>query len=167
MARYDYDKQVSHLNFRSNSLAEKAREVFPESCHTPHSESVISAFQKLLNARHSLPKAELPPEERIEAELHRQGSVLVVDWSKSLFDGAITPETDGFIDDDCMPGWDSWISLAQVPSSYGKACLICWVPDNLTRKVNFGIEVDAASCMSWLNVQRDRVRLTGWGESFA
>lgn len=166
MARYDYDDGVKLSKFRSADLKSYAQQVFPESCHTSFSESVEGAFEGFVDARRKLVGGELPFEERITAELSRPKSILVVDWESSLFDGAVTPETEGFIDDDCMPGWDSWLALADVPSSHGKKCLICWIPEELSEKVNFGIEVDAASCMSWLSVTRNGgMSLVGWGRS--
>ncbi|MBX3435037.1 MAG: hypothetical protein KF847_17100 [Pirellulales bacterium] len=166
MARYDYDGRVQVSRFRSADLESYAQQTFPESCHTQFSESVELAFKGFVNARRKLVGGELPSDELVTAELSRPKSILVVDWEGSLFDGAVTPETEGFIDDDCMPGWDSWLTLADVPTSHGKKCLICWVPEELAEKVNFGVSVDAASCMSWLKVnQNGGMSLVGWGRS--
>jgi len=116
MARHDYDDRVKVSRFRSADLESYAQQTFPESCHTPFSESVERAFKDFVNARRKLVGAELPFDERVTAELFRPKSILVVDWESSLFDGAVTPETGGFIDDDCMPGWDSWLAKVRVPA---------------------------------------------------
>jgi hypothetical protein len=166
MAQYEYDDRVTVSRFRSENLKPYAQKTFPESCHTGFCESVERAFDDFVKGRRKLVGGELPSDELAAAELYRPKSILVVDWASSLFDGAVTPETDGFIDDDCMPGWDSWLALGEVPSSYGKKCLICWVPPELSEKVNFGVEVDAASCMSWLSVNENgEISLAGWGRS--
>ncbi|MBV7338334.1 hypothetical protein KFU94_60930 [Chloroflexi bacterium TSY] len=103
----------------------------------------------------------------LETELTRPKALLVTDWAKSLFDGAITPETDGFIDDDCMPPWDCWVDICNIEEAYGDLCLISWVPPLLAEKVDRGIFIDAAECMSWLVVDSmGIISLNGWGKQW-
>lgn len=162
---YSHLDAVGRLNCRSETLAEAARRVFPQSCHTGWSVAVESAFREFQRERQRILRQDAPRTDSVTSELVRSRSLLVVDWSASLFDGAVSPETAGFIDDDGMPGWDTWLTLASVASSYGKTCLICWVPRELTDRVSFGIEVDAAASMSWVTVNAvDRsLSLLGWG----
>ncbi len=166
MAWYDFDDQVKNSNFRSDYLKTQANKAFPKSCHTTYSELVQQGVQGLLDARRGRVEGKLVTSDEVDKELHRSNSLLVVDWESSLFDGAVTPETDGFIDDYCMPGWDSWLGLAEADSSHGEKCLVCWVPEHLSARVNFGIEVDAASCMSWLrHSEVGKLELIGWGDT--
>ena len=151
--------------WRRPELQEVAKCVFPESCHTQFTPTVEQNFKLFLEQRHSITGAILIAQERVLHELHRDGAILATDWEASLFDGAVTPETDGFIDDDCMPPWDTWLALTELPGSYGKRCLLSWVPIWLTGQVDFGIQVDAASCMSWLSIDDlGTAHLLGWGK---
>jgi hypothetical protein len=153
--------------FRSQALQEAANKVFPFSCHTQFSQSLLEAFDHFLLVRQKMnPKPKVSSEEVLE-ELRRPRSLLLTDWSASLFDGALAPETLGFINDDCMPPWDTWMALVQVGGSHGLVCLLSWVPVWLSEKVDFAIRVDAAKCLSWLVIQdHDKMFANGWGESW-
>jgi hypothetical protein len=153
--------------FRSKPLQEAAHKVFPFSCHTPFSQSLVDEFDRFLRLRSQLnPPAHVTGEDVIR-ELRRPRSLLLTDWSSSLFDGALVPETRGFIDDDCMPPWDTWIALVHAPDSHGLASLLSWVPHWLAEEMDFAIQMDAASCLSWAVLQEDGILLVnGWGEGW-
>ncbi|MSR56136.1 MAG: hypothetical protein EXS05_00445 [Planctomycetaceae bacterium] len=166
-------RNVSEV-FRSPELSESAQQVFPDSCHTRFSDSIVIAFNEFLARRRELTIAR--PRSTLNTvfgcgpgvatrELVRQKSLLVTDWTASLFDGALSPETEGFIDESAMPPWDTWLCLLQVSDSHGQVCLLSWVPHWLADKVDFAIRVDAAECLSWLIVgDNEELQLHGWGK---
>lgn len=154
--------------FRSQSLALAAQSVFPDSCHTTFDHNLEKRFEAFLTERKSLLSTSHFDDDDVASEVNREKSLLITDWSKSLFDGAVAPETEGFIDEDCMPPWDTWVALVKTRNSFGTACLLSWVPIWLSDKVDFGIQVDAAECLSWLELGNGSIpRLTGWGSKWA
>lgn len=93
--------------------------------------------------------------------------IVGTDWNKSLFDGALTPETRGFIDEDGMPPWDCWLGIRPVANSVTGSCLVSWVPQWLSDEVDFGIRVDAAECLAWAElVMDDHIAVKQWGASW-
>src|SRR5208282_5169560 len=76
--------------FRSHQLADAAKKVFPDSCHTPFGQSLVAAFDEFLHLRATLSPVSGLTVERAPNELRRHGSLLVTDWTGSLFDGALT-----------------------------------------------------------------------------
>ncbi len=159
---------VQGFDSRTPALEGIATSVFPNSCHTHYSDDLNVQFSKFLTEREKIIERSDVNAGGIDIELHRENAILAVDWESSLFDGSVSPETCGYLDDDCMPAWDTWLALAEIASSHGKRCLICWVPERLSEKVNFGIKVDAAACMSWIRIESDgKFSLMGWGKSIA
>lgn len=158
---------VAHV-FRSQQLRKAANDVFPYSCHTLFSESLVTEFERFLRERSkSIPDANKMSSEEVRQELQRRQSLLLTDWSASLFDGALTPETNGFIDDNGMPPWDTWICLLQATDSKGIACLLSWIPSWLAEKVDLAVRADAANSLSWLVVREDgKLQLHGWGKGW-
>lgn len=149
---------------RSVELAAHAAKVFPKSCHTKYSDDVGAAFQRFKNCRQSLVAS--PNAVAAAAELSRPRTLLAFNWRSSLFDGAATPLTHGFVNDDYMPAWDSWLHIVGVQDlDYDQCCLISWVPDWLAAHVNDGIAHDPAESMSWCNVDSaGEIAISGWGE---
>lgn len=150
---------------RSAKLEDAARKVFPFSCHTEFNQSLVGAFEQFSELRAKKRRTPRLSHTAVIQELRRPRALLVTDWAASLFDGSLTPETDGFIDDDAMPPWDTWLGLIEVEGSFGLSCLLSWVPCWIAPKVDFAIRADAASCLSWLLVRSDDTfRLNGWGK---
>jgi hypothetical protein len=147
-------------------LQDAANRAFPENCRSQFGPALVKAFEHFCDLRLSSGNVGVRLEV-VDRELLRPCTLLVTDWSASLFDGALTPETSGFIDDNAMPPWDAWLALAQVPAAQGPACLLSWIPSWIAERVDFSIRVDAAECMSWLRVESDqRLTLHGWGKSW-
>lgn len=158
-----YCNESCDPTFRSGRLAESARRVLPQSCHTRYSPEVALAFDQFNHTRLewlkeggfldnvSIKSVEVP--------------LLVVNWSESLFDGACSPLTHGFIDNDCIPGWDTWVCLISLEDKSGHA-LVCWIPPELFQAVDDAITVDAARCMSWLTFDQHSKKplILGWGK---
>lgn len=153
--------------FRSNRLMPLAKAVFPRSCHTELSNDVLVAFERFADERKILVAGRTIDEAIVQAELSRPKSILITDWNKSLFDGALTPETRGFIDEDGMPPWDCWLGIRPVANSVTGSCLVSWVPQWLSDEVDFGIRVDAAECLSWAEfAMDDHIAVKQWGASW-
>jgi|GEM_PF-4682311 len=154
--------------FRSPSLRLKAMSVFPDSCHTDYTAELEHQFAIFIQAKSRKTTSQPLDINLVRREVQRDGSLLITDWQASLFDGAMTPETDGFLNEDGMPPWDTWCALVKVPGSVGGVCLLSWVPKWLSEKVDFAILVDAASSLSWLKLAgNESPVLSGWGERWA
>jgi len=149
--------------FRSNSLGALAAAVFPDSCHTRFSPNLIRHFQRFTTERQRL-AADIATNP--EAEYHRDQSLLIVNWEASLFDGAVVPETRGFIDDDYIPGWDSWLSIVPIHAEYETHGLLCWVPQSLADEVDSAIRIDPACCMAWCYTAGQQFHHHLWGKGF-
>lgn len=148
---------------RSSELMEAACKVYPDSCHTLFSDEMASAFDEFYARRMSHVESSDCDRETL-SENASLANLLLVDWRRSLFDGVCTPMTSGFIDDNCMPGWDSWIALVTLDDIAGEHGLLCWIPKKLVEGVNDALTLDAAECMSWLRWNEDKLELVGWGQ---
>lgn len=82
------------------------------------------------------PVASLPAGDRILAFLPRD----------SLFHGSSPPECDGFIDEDEIPPWDTWIVLA------GNV-LLSWVPASMVAGVDSAIRCNPEESIRWASEQ--------------
>lgn len=86
------------------------------------------------------------------------GKLMVVYPGLSLFDGAATPETEGFLNDEYMPPWDTWVHYEPRKPGQPKGewddslepFLIAWVPQDMVDKVNRGMAVNPTECTRWL-----------------
>ena len=151
--------------FRSSQLAEAANRVFPDSCHSKYSKEMALAFDEFYVKRSTLLKERNVPQSALGTS-NPSMQLLVVNWDQSLFDGACSPITQGFINDDCLPGWDTWIALVSLGDERLVHGLLCWVPPELVRRVDDAIRVDAAQCMSWLKKEAEQTfALVGWGKA--
>lgn len=150
--------------FRSDALALPARRVLPDSCHTPFSAGMVEAFSDYLATKGALLQGQAARE--VRNDLGDPLSLLLVNWRDSLFDGACTPETYGYIDADCIPGWDTWVALVELERPENRHCLLCWVPGQVCREVDNAIALDAARCMSWLTFDQHSQKplILGWGQ---
>jgi hypothetical protein len=84
------------------------------------------------------------------AETHA-GRWLLYDPARSLCDGAAAAESNGYVDDDNAPPWDTWI--AWLPGTSADALhgsLLAWVPDIFCAAVESGINVNPEQCIGWL-----------------
>lgn len=150
--------------FRSDALASSARRVLPDSCHTPFSAGMVEAFSEYRTKKVALLHDQALRE--VRTNLFDPLSLLLVNWRSSLFDGACTPETQGYIDADCIPGWDTWVAMVELERQQDGHGLLCWVPPQLCREVDSAIALDAASCMSWLTFDQHSQKplIVGWGQ---
>ena len=149
--------------FRSDSLSTFAAAVLPESCHTPFSPELLRHFQRFTTERERLASNVAIT---TESEFHRDQSLLIVNWRPSLFDGAVVPETRGFINEAYIPGRDTWLSIVPIHSEYGTHGLICWIPESLADDVDSAVRVDPASCLAWCYTKDQRLRHHPWGKGF-
>jgi hypothetical protein len=158
-----YCKATCDPIFRSERLAELARRVLPNSCHTQYSPEVALAFDHFNHKRLEwLTEASfLNNVSGVSIEV----PLLVVNWSDSLFDGACSPLTHGYIDNKCIPGWDTWVCLITLEDN-SRHALVCWISPELFQAVDDAILVDAARCMSWLTFDQHSKKplILGWGK---
>ena len=160
------DSEIASYH-RSKYLQEEAQIVFPESCHTIANIEFKQRYQRFNDARSMRIRNLVLPDNLLHGELYRPKSLLVTDFSISLFDGALIPETFGFIDEDYMPPWDCWLDIVKVETSFGAFCLVSWVPEWISDKVDYSIPIDPSGCMSWLVVSsKNTLELHGWGKEW-
>lgn len=72
----------------------------------------------------------------------RAGRVLCYRPGESLSDGGAEKATQGWLDGDGVPPWDTWLS-------YGVGVLRSWVPAYAESLVQTGIDVNADTSLSW------------------
>lgn len=84
------------------------------------------------------------------------GRLLAFTPDGTLSDGAANFNTDGFLDDDNIPPWDTWIwYVTNDPVGnleWWRGCdsyLLSWVPDSLIEVVASGIWVNPEECVRW------------------
>ena len=154
--------------YRSNELSALAKQVLPESCHTPFTQNTAIAFSQYIAEKARL-SSKCEPAPHVRFYFGDPLSLLLVNWRDSLFDGAGSPDTYGFIDDDWIPGWDTWLAIVSLEGKPNEHALLCWVPPELCREVDSAVAVDAAQCMSWLAHDRSSNKpiLVGWGKRWS
>ncbi len=70
----------------------------------------------------------------------------------SVADGASEVESEGFLDGEDLPPWDTWLCyLPGDPSDteYPNGYLVSWVPPEFIELVQLGIEVNCVDCLRW------------------
>ncbi len=79
------------------------------------------------------------------------GSLLVYFPETNLYDGAAEIHTDGFLDVDNLPGWDTWVAFFEdePETNYG-SYLIAWIPPEFVDLVSEGIDCNPEECIMWL-----------------
>jgi hypothetical protein len=84
------------------------------------------------------------------------GRLLAFAPDGTLQDGAANVATDGFLDDDNIPPWDTWVwYVTDDPVNnleWWRGCdsyLLSWVPDSLIEVVASGIWVNPEECIRW------------------
>lgn len=151
--------------YRSSVLAESAHSVFPQSCRTPYSGEMIKKFNVFFAKRDSITSGLAICSEKAFSG-GCESSLLAFDWTQSLFDGACVPFTDGFINEDYFPGWDSWVAVVSLDDRRSSHALLCLIPKDLVTGVDHAILVDPAKCLSWIDVgPNHQLTLHGWGTS--
>jgi hypothetical protein len=92
----------------------------------------------------------------MDRTLLSRGRILAFAPDGTLQDGAANVATNGFLDDDNIPPWDTWIwYVTNDPVSnleWWRGCdsyLLSWVPDSLIEVVASGIRVNPEKCVRW------------------
>ncbi|MEF2277721.1 hypothetical protein V3W47_05365 [Deinococcus sp. YIM 134068] len=100
-------------------------------------------------------------------ELARPRALLIVDPDSSLSDGAARVASSGYIDDNNIPPWDTWLMVVPpLLASSGSSGLLCWVPEWAADLINEGIYVNPEACLSWAEMQGETLTFLGWGEEW-
>jgi hypothetical protein len=63
---------------------------------------------------------------------------------RSICDGVSDRETNGFIDGNNTPAWDSWVCVVD-------ELLISWVPPAMIEDVELAVTCNVEECMCWLS----------------
>ncbi len=156
------DAGFDGTSLRSLELEGSANLVFPASCHTQFSTDMAQAFNQLHLKRSALVQERNLKEPQCSS--FPSPHLLVVDWRRSLFDGACSPITSGFINDDCIPPWDTWLGIVSLQNKNVIHGLLCWIPTALIESVNDALTIDAAQCMSWVKETQTGTTIVGWGK---
>jgi len=80
------------------------------------------------------------------------GHLLAYFPETNLYDGAAEIHTDGFLDVDNLPGWDTWVAFFEdePETNYG-SYLIAWIPPQFVELVSEGIDCNPEECIMWLS----------------
>lgn len=123
-----------------------------------------NSTRKSVLQHHKLNPIEIP------YDLILSGRLLVYYPEMNLADGAAYVATDGFLDNNNMPPWDSWLDYFEEPYDESQHLggthnyLISWVPAPLIDKVTKGIEWNPEKCIEWLDESNVVFRIV-WEES--
>jgi hypothetical protein len=117
---------------RSEAFATHAVGVFRNGMFTDADAEAQTALASMLRLRRGIVElrtnANAYSLEDAEWELQRERSMLIVDYSVNLFDGAATAVTAGFLNDEYFPPWDAWLSFVEQEQLESRACLLAWTP---------------------------------------
>ena len=70
---------------------------------------------------------------------------------ENLCDGAAVAESEGFLDVENAPPWDTWVGWIEGNAGQPESgCLLAWVPGVFCPHANGGVEVNAEECIYWL-----------------
>ena len=76
------------------------------------------------------------------------GRLLIYEPDVNLAHGLEELETNGFVDHDNTPPWDTWVAYIYEPNcNY----LLCWVPPEFVQIVSNGISVSPEESFRWLD----------------
>jgi hypothetical protein len=156
---------------RSEFLGRDAIAVFPTGLSTTIGDSERDAFLRLAQARRAL--LELRENEidfswqDAEAEMAADRALLFFTPQSSLFDGAATPVTHGFLNTNYFPPWDTWLDLLEGMADEAEPILVSWVPRWCRQFVDDGIAVDPARCLAWGMLVDGTIGCRGWGKTWA
>jgi hypothetical protein len=155
---------------RSDFLARDAIAVFPNGLSTVIGDSERVAFLRLVAARAAILDLRDNDIEftwqNAEAELTAAQSMLLFKPHESLFDGAATPPTYGFLNANYFPPWDTWLDLVDGAADVYGPILVSWVPRWCRQFVDDGIAVDPAGCLGWGMALDDGIACRGWGKTW-
>lgn len=80
------------------------------------------------------------------------GRLLVYFPETNLYDGAAEFHTDGFLDVDNLPGWDTWVAhFEDEPEANDGSYLIAWIPPEFIEIVSEGVYCNPEECIVWLS----------------
>jgi hypothetical protein len=156
---------------RSEFLGRDAAAVFPAGLSTTIGDLERGALLRFTQTRRAM--LELRENEidfswrDAEEELIADRSLLLFAPQSSLFDGAATPVTHGFLNTNYFPPWDTWLDLLEGMADEPEPILVSWVPRWCRQFVDDGIAVDPASCLAWGMPVDDAIACRGWGKTWA
>ena len=97
--------------------------------------------------RYELEKLKVTPHKDLS-----KGRILVYEPDSNLFDGLSESETDGYLDVNDCPHWDTWIGYVV---SNETRYVLSWVPHELVSLIDTGAEVNCVDCFYWLSEVKD------------
>lgn len=92
------------------------------------------------------------------------GRLLIYEPDINLAHGLEEGETNGYVDIDNIPPWDTWVAyIYEGESNY----LLSWVPPQFVALVTSGIQVSPEECFRWLDRTEFKLKATlGEGKLF-
>jgi hypothetical protein len=103
-----------------------------------------TVVESVARARHCARRL-LP--ERPDVDLSGDGRLLIYEPDINLSHGLEEDETDGYVDVDNIPPWDTWVAYLYEPTGN---YLLSWVPAAFVELVSAGIHVSPEVCIQWL-----------------
>lgn len=156
----DQTEHAYYKILRSAALSPCAKGLFPHGTGTDFSHGTQSAMIDLVAARAS---ANIVAPSKVDSDaINEPNTLLLFRWGESLFDGAGTPASLGYIDDDYFPPWDTWLTVTSTSQPNDADCLVSWVPTWARPLVENAMAASPTECLSWGIWEVDRLRATKW-----
>jgi hypothetical protein len=150
--RADYEFLESETEYplyrtlRSDALSSFAKRLFPDRSGSPYRHDTQQAMTDLISSRSQNVEGKIGVD--FNREIHEPDCLLLFRWAHSLFDGAGTPASLGYVDDEYFSPWDTW--LAVIPGvEWGEDCLVAWVPPWARPLVQNAMWASPTECLSW------------------
>lgn len=109
----------------------------------------IRCVEGLIVSRHKLVDRKVSS---IDVDMLK-GEVLRYEISNTDACGLSPSESNGYIDYEDMPGWDTWFHIYE-NSEFG-ACILSWVPPSFIPLAQAAIDVNPVDCIKFVNISEE------------
>jgi hypothetical protein len=77
------------------------------------------------------------------------GRLLVCYPERSVWDAAAEPVSEGFVDADDVPAWDTWCYYGTENETHSEPFLICWVPPAFIELAQEAVNYNPVASIQW------------------
>ena len=86
---------------------------------------------------------------RTDTETWRGGRLLICYPERSVWDGAAEPVSEGFIDEDDMPPWDTWCYYGTENETHIVPFIVAWVPPEFINLAQKAVDYNPVASIKW------------------